>query len=306
MQTLIELLQEATNENIRWQVYFYVKQKRRNDRNPYIAFSWSASNKGLIPKLVDSIYKCSTDEFLKNDYMLQDYTPNNSKSTIDKTLTTSHLINRNYAHLREALSIAKPYTIDIKKKPKGYIMVGQNRDDEPSYIFIGIGAPVKYYKHAFLNQATMTETNPDIIVIKPYWDIFINGTDCYMKGANAHTFFDLNTFHEHNMGDVIHALELSGLVDNVPALYPKRGRSIFTDIMNSNEDIKKSIQHWMHCAEQHPEDEYFGKLKLTDGKIDLSDTECYLSLIDLLACRYTNDGALRGEIRPINVSCAPQ
>ncbi|MDR1753295.1 MAG: hypothetical protein LBR74_00080 [Eubacterium sp.] len=294
-------LKNFASDNIEWQVYFYVKPK--NKKPLYTAFSWSASNDELIPNLIDSIVRCSIEE-LKDDIPVKNYTPNNGKNIIDKTSTDSLLISGNYENLIEALSEAKPYEPGIRK-PQGYILIGNNKNNESDkYIIIGIGAPVKTYRHAYFNNAVMTETNPDLIVVKPYWDIFINNTDCYMKGHNSHSFFDLQSFHRHNMEEVRKMLEkpeLSQFVENIPPTYPKSGKSIFTDIMSANKikPIEKEIKRIIDNAVIYPEDKYYGKLIIKESRIDLSDLECYLSFIELLARHYIKEGEIEGEFHPI-------
>ena len=55
--------------------------------------------------------------------------------------------------------------------------------------------------------------------------------------------------------------------------------------------------------EQYPDDKYYEKIIFNNGKIDLSDTECHISLIELLAFRYiVTEGKIKAEVRPINVS----
>lgn len=304
MQDLIAKMHEIkADTEIDWSLFFY-KKRKTTTQNPFLTYSWNTTRRTELKGLVDDIINHMLEKYSKDDYTVSEYTPNNDKYVVDKTNTRGRLISDACFQLYDALINGTEYRKDVGK-PKGFIIRGVKNpglDTQKNYLFIGIGSPVKSYKNTFANESTMRRVAREFINIKPFFDVLICDTDCYLDGTYAQSFFNLTSVHQENMGKTHALIAETNLVINLPEIYPKRGKSVFTDIAKHTNDIGATLSFYLQQKQADPDNEYYRFLKIVDGKFDAGDMDCYLTLIDLLSGRISSSGVWRGEVRPINLT----
>lgn len=122
-----------------WSLFFFTINKKAN--NPYKAYKIKMKDPNLIVNYANNLLGCVKNAQLDKIENIEDYDGDNPNLTCDKIETTNDLIKTNWNNLIE--QIAQPTTTDIKNKVKGYVLLGQPKnEDVPSFSLFKMANPI--------------------------------------------------------------------------------------------------------------------------------------------------------------------
>lgn len=138
--TITEIKEIFNNgNNYTWSLYFFTINKKA--KNPYKAYKVKMSDPNLITNYANNLLTCVKNIQLEGIDDIQEYNGQNPNLTCDKIETENELIKNNWNNLIEQIS--QPTTTEIKNKIKGYMLLGQPKNNEtPSFSLFKVANPI--------------------------------------------------------------------------------------------------------------------------------------------------------------------
>jgi len=283
MKKIKDELSYFQDQDADWSAYFYQRSQRKTLAIPFLFYSWAADD---LDKIGKEIISAGLSCYENMDCTVADYTPNNNKQIIDCIPRDSQLIKRFCDNLFNDLIICDSIESGMRNLG-GYVLYAAKESGEYCCL-IGLGRPFKAYKNTF-RQSTenkLEEIKTEFFYLKPFFDLVITDKNCYLMSIRAQSFIGLSNYHEYSMINVHKQLSETGLISNVPMGYPRRSKSIFTTIEECcGDNFERCVRNIIDEAKNPTGNiEEYSKLIFDEhGKIDCTNPESYLSLIDLLA-----------------------
>ena len=179
--------------NYTWTLYFFTINKHA--KNPYRAYKVKMKDVNMVTNYANNLLRCVKEFQLDKINNIQEYNGANPNLTCDTLSVNNDLIKDNWNNL--VRQISEPSTTELKNKIKGYVVVGQPKnDDVASFSLFKIANPIfnvnnkksQVYKK---NNEELDPFSDDLYRLYLTADFFVIGEDLYTLNYKFEEIFDM-------------------------------------------------------------------------------------------------------------------
>ena len=190
-EQMLEIFDNGANYT--WTLYFFTINKHA--KNPYRAYKVKMKDVNMVTNYANNLLRCVKEFQLDKIDNVQEYDGANPNLTCDTLSVTNDLIKDNWNNL--VRQISEPSTTELKNKIKGYVVVGQPKNDGgASFSLFKIANPIfnvndkksQVYKK---NNEELDPFSDDLYRLYLTADFFVVGEDLYTLNYKFEDIFDM-------------------------------------------------------------------------------------------------------------------